>query len=292
MYKVLADLTKFGIVLFVLLAAAAGYTTSFAIEAEFSIRHFLDLMLGTYFISSGSLALNQLQEYKMDRSMPRTAKRPIASGRITPTAGGIIAFSFIFTGAYLLYQASFLSCLLGVATVVLYNGFYTYWWKPKMVFAAIPGAIPGAIPVTMGYAANTQTIFSADSVYLFAILFFWQMPHFWALAMRFKDDYRSGGVPTLPVALGVEKTLFHMGLWTFLYLILAIASPMFVHASWTYLLLVFPMSAMVLLSFFKYFKAQGEKHWLAFFMWTNLSVLVFLCVPVIDKWNFLFIKSV
>lgn len=292
MFKVFADLTKFGIVIFVLLAAAAGYTTSFAIEAEFSLRHFLNLMLGTYFISSGSLALNQVQEFKMDRMMPRTAKRPIASGRITPAAGAILAITFLGTGIHLLYQASPLSCWLGIATVILYNGLYTYWWKPKMIFAAIPGALPGAIPVTMGYAANSQNIFAADSVYLFAILFFWQMPHFWALAMRFKEDYRSGGVPTLPVALGVEKTLFHMGLWTFLYLILAIASPLFVHASWTYLLLVYPISAMVLVSFGKYYRSRGEQHWLAFFMWTNLSVLVYLAVPVIDKWNFLFIGSV
>ncbi len=285
MFRTYADLTKFGIVIFVVLSGVAGYATSFAIETSFDWLHLLHLIGGLYFLSSGSLALNQVQEYKMDQKMPRTAKRPVASGKLTPAAAGILAVTFLVIGSDLLRQCSDLSVFLGWGTVILYNFVYTYWWKPKWIFAAIPGAIPGALPVTIGYAANDSRIFNADSVYLFLILFLWQMPHFWALAIRYKEDYIKGGVPTLPAALGIHKTLFHTGLWTFLYVAVAVLSPWLVHASWVYLALVLPFVFKVLQEFYRFYRSEAKERWLAFFLWVNLSVLVFLYVPVVDKWS-------
>ena len=291
MWKLYADLTKFGIVIFVVLTGLAGYATSFQFENPFVWQHLATLLGGLYFLSSGSLALNQVQEYKIDRLMPRTQKRPIASGKLKPAAGLILAVTYLLIGSGMLAEISLLSLGLGWLTVVLYNGVYTYWWKPKWVFGAVPGAIPGALPVTIGYAANTDLIFNSESVYLFAILFLWQMPHFWCLALRFKNDYQAGMVPTLPAALGVRRTLYHMGLYIFLYAGLAIASPWFVNASWMYILFVVPFAVKVVWDFFKLLRSEGEKGWLGFFLWTNTSVLVFLFVPVVDKWNFLFIAS-
>jgi heme o synthase len=278
MFRTYADLTKFGIVIFVVLSGLAGYATSFAIENPFQWEHLLNLLGGLFFLSSGSLALNQVQEYKIDQKMPRTSKRPVASGKIKPAAAGILAVAFLAIGTDLLFKSSELAGLLGWATVILYNGVYTYWWKPKWIFAAIPGAIPGALPVTIGYAANDSAIQNLDSIYLFLILFLWQMPHFWALAIRFKDDYQKGGVPTLPAALG---------LWTFLYVVIAVGSPWIIHASWIYLLFVLPFGFKILQEFFRFYKSNGQQRWLAFFMWVNISVLVFLFVPVVDKWIFL-----
>ena len=197
MFKIYSDLTKFGIVVFVVLSGLAGYATSFAMEVGFDWLHLLRFIGGIFFLSSGSLALNQVQEYKMDQLMPRTAKRPVASGKIKPAAAGILAVAFLVIGSDLLFKTSVMAGYLGWATVILYNGVYTYWWKPKWVFGAVPGAIPGALPVTIGYAANNPDILNLDSVYLFLIMFLWQMPHYWALALKFKDDYAKGGVPTL-----------------------------------------------------------------------------------------------
>lgn len=289
MFKAFADLTKLGIVIFVVMSGVAGYATSFAIEDSFNLFHLLNLVLGLFFLSAGSLSMNQAQEYKIDRLMPRTAKRPVAAGLISPQTAYAISTTLLILGTYFLYQTSFEAMYLGWATVILYNGIYTYWWKPKWIFGAIPGAIPGALPVTIGYAANSSNILAPDSVYLFLIMFLWQMPHFWALAMRYKDDYKAGGVPTLPVALGIDRTLYHMGVWTFAYVMIAVASPWFVRASWIYLAFVIPVSFKVMQEFYRYFQSRGEKRWLAFFMWTNISMLVYIFVPVLDKWNFLFI---
>jgi protoheme IX farnesyltransferase len=286
------NLTKFGIVIFVVLSAIAGYATSFQSESIFQIQHLLKTIISVYFLSSGSLALNQVQEYKLDRLMKRTEKRPIASGQLKPLAGFILAAVFIIAGIIGLNELSPLAGSLGVLTVLLYNGVYTYYWKPKWAFAAVPGAIPGALPVTIGYAVNSPDIFAVDSVYLFTILFLWQMPHFWCLAIRFKDDYADGSVPTLPVSLGMKRTLYHTGLYTFLYAFVAIASPWFVPASWFYILFVVPMTVFMLLQFYRFYKSAGEQNWFKFFMATNLSILVYLFIPIVDKWSFVFLPSV
>lgn len=263
----------------------------FQIENPFDWKHFLKFIAGLYFLSSGSLALNQAQEYKLDQKMKRTADRPIASGKLSPMAGFIFAASFIFVGSHLLLEVSLMSAALGWLTIILYNGVYTYIWKPRWIYAAVPGAIPGALPITMGYAAINSDIFNYESIYLFLILFLWQMPHFWALALRFKDDYRSGDVPTLPAALGVEKTLYQMVMYTYIYVGLAIASPWFIRTSWFYIALVVPISVYLLFDTWRFFKAKGEKGWLRYFMLVNISVLIYVFVPVVDKWNFLFTKT-
>jgi protoheme IX farnesyltransferase len=291
MFRLYADLIKLGIVIFVVLSGLAGYATSFAIEQTFDWNHLLRALGGLFFLSSGSLALNQVQEYKIDRRMNRTSKRPIAAGKLKPAAGAILSLTFLAIGGDLLYKASPTAAVLGWVTVVLYNGVYTYWWKPKMIFGAVPGAIPGALPVTIGYAANSPDIFNLESVYLFLIMFFWQMPHFWALAVKYREDYAKADVPTISVALGVERTLYHIGIYTFAYVATAVASPWFVRVSWVYLLLVVPFVFKILQEFYRFYTSHGEKRWLAFFMWVNLSLLVFLYVPVVDKWNFLFIRS-
>ncbi len=288
MFKTYTALTKFGIVIFVLLAGVAGYATGFEVEKSFDLKHFLWFLGGLYFLSSGSLALNQVQEYKLDQKMPRTAKRPIASGRIKPAAGLILAITFIFLGINMLYELSPTAGFTAVVSVVLYNVLYTMYWKPKWVFAAVPGAIPGALPITIGYAANNSDIFNSESVYLFLIMFLWQMPHFWTLALKYVEDYRLGEIPTLPVSLGTERTLYHIGLYTFTYCGVALASPFFLHTSWLYAALVFPFAFMLLKEFFAMYRSNGEKKWFSFFMWTNISMLVFVFIPVVDKWSFLF----
>ncbi|MBC7421534.1 MAG: protoheme IX farnesyltransferase [Bdellovibrio sp.] len=288
MFKTYSSLTKFGIVIFVLLAGLAGYATSFEIEQAFQWRHLLWFVGGLYFLSSGSLALNQVQEYKLDQKMPRTQNRPIASGKIKPAAGLILSLAMIFSGTGMMYELSPMAGHLSLVSVLFYNVFYTMYWKPKWIFAAVPGAIPGALPITIGYAVNNSNILNSDSVYLFLIMFLWQMPHFWTLAIKYKEDYRLGGIPTLPTALGVHKTLFHVGLYTFTYAGVAIASPFFLHSSWFFAALVFPFAFMLLKEFFRVYKSDAQERWFAFFMWTNISMLVFVFVPAIDKWSFLF----
>jgi heme o synthase len=251
---------------------------------EWEWAHYFLTLLSLYFFSAGSFALNQAQEVEIDEKMPRTVKRPIPSGKISRTQAYILGFGFVALGIFVSSFVNVTVLVTGLATVFLYNVLYTLYWKRKWAFGAVPGAIPGAMPFVIGYAANAYSIFSPTCIYGFMIMFLWQMPHFWALAIRFKDDYQLGGIPVLPTRIGTSATLYHMGLYTFCYVGLAVASPWFVGANYIYLLLVLPVAFKVLWEFIKYYKSEGSRErWLGFFLWTNFSVLIFLAAPVADR---------
>ena len=278
------DLTKIGIVIFVLLTGLAGYALAYDMYSPFDPVVPVLLLVGLYFLSAGSFTLNQAQEWEIDKEMPRTADRPIPKGILRPWQAYAIGIIFVVFGFLVLFLLRPMTAYLGLATVVMYNGFYTLYWKRKMVFGAVPGAIPGAMPVVIGFSVAQPNLFVPDMFYLFLIMFLWQMPHFWCLAIKYKEDYAKGGIPTLPVAIGVPKTLYHIGLYTIVYLGVALASPIFVQTKYTYFVLILPFSVMVAIEFLRYFRSDGQERWLAFFLWTNFSMLAFVIAPVVDKW--------
>lgn len=275
-----------GIVIFVVISAIAGYGVGLTVEQTFTWSHFIYFLLGTFFISSGSLALNQVQEAKKDAKMPRTKSRPIPSGKMSPVVGLVISLFNIVVGLLILfYLVKPLTAYIGLSIIFLYNITYTILWKPKWVFAAVPGAIPGAMPGVLGYSAVNDNIFSSESVYLFLIMFLWQMPHFWTLAIRFRDDYSKGEFPVLPSVLGKDRTLYHISFYVWTYAFLAMTSPFFVDFYYGYFIVVLPFAIKVVWEFIKYTRSTEEKAWLYFFLWTNFSIMVFLFAPVIDKWT-------
>lgn len=282
--KQFLSLTKSGIVVFVLFSGLSGYALSSPPFEPWQLSHVLWTLAALYFFSAGSFVINQAQEWQIDQAMPRTVSRPIPSGHVSVRQAWILGVGFVFLGIATGLMVNPLVALLGILTVALYNVLYTLYWKKKWAFGAVPGAIPGAMPVVIGYAANSSDLFQAELIYAFLIMFLWQMPHFWTLAIRFKDDYSKGGIPVLPLIIGTGATLFHMGLYMFAYVGLAIASPWFTSAYFLYLVLVLPFAFKILYEFFRYYRAGAQSRWLSFFLWTNFSVLVFLIAPVVDKW--------
>ena len=285
------EICKPGIVKLVILTGWAGYGLGFPVGQSFSFLHFLVFTLGLMFISAGSLALNASQEWKLDTKMDRTKNRPIPSGRIKPWQGFAYSSFLILLGLLALAWVSFLSCYLGILTIVYYNILYTYFLKRYSIFAAVPGAVPGAAPVIIGYGAVNSNVTSSESIYVFTLMFLWQMPHFWSLAIKYKEDYLKGGFPVLPAIVGDKRTLLHMTSYVLPYVTLALLSPIFVEVSWAYYLLVIPVSVAVLFEFHKFYKSNAEKSWLRFFIFINISLLVFLVAPVLDKWG-IYIKNV
>ena len=274
------------------MTGALGYAMGFPFETSFSVFHFLFFLIGLGTISAGSLALNSAQEWEHDALMERTASRPIPQGRLAPRRAFAFASSMIFIGLLILYFIQPLTSLIGLLTVIFYNLVYTHILKRRSPFAAVPGAVPGAAPVLMGYSAINVNIFSHESIYLFLLMFLWQMPHFWALAIRYMNDYAKGGFPVLPVELGKQRTLYHMGLYLIPYIALAVVSPWFVEIGYAYYLLVLPLAAISVYEFYKFLESKGEKNWVRFFVWINLSMLGFLLAPVIDRWAFYLFKGI
>ncbi len=286
--RLFLDLTKSKIIVFVLLTGTAGYAMGLPIIVEWDWVLYFFTLLSLYFFSAGSFALNQAQEVSVDEKMPRTVNRPIPSGKISRAQAYFLGFAFVGLGIFVSSFVNQTVLITGLATVFFYNVLYTLYWKKKWAFGAVPGAIPGAMPFVIGYAGHAQSIFNPACVYGFMIMFLWQMPHFWALAIKYKDDYVLGGIPVLPAQIGTNATLYHIGLYTFCYVGLALASPWFVSPGIAYLVFVIPTAFKVLYEFLKYYRSEGRERWLGFFLWVNFSMLIFLAAPVLDRLIYFF----
>lgn len=280
--QIILELSKSGIVSLVLISVLGGFFAGHPLNDPIHTADLFLTLFGIFGLAAGSSAINQIQEKHIDQKMKRTSLRPIPQNRLS------VFWASLYAGAMLVMGGSFLYCvrpallLIGFAAALLYNGFYTLWWKRHWAFAAIPGAIPGALPIYMGYVASSGELLSVPGAYLFAILFFWQMPHFWALALRYEEDYRQGGIPTLPVSLGAERTRLEISTWTLAYVGLAFLAPFFSDANLIYLAVSFPMSLAILWELYLF--VYRGKTWLKFFLWINFSLIVYIAAGVADHW--------
>ncbi len=285
LYKDLLQLTKSEIVILEAITLIAGYFIGHPLEQSLDWKRFFITLFGVSFLALGSGALNQIQERKEDAQMKRTQSRPIPSGRISVKFALLTTLLLFISGSLLLNLVSKPVLALGLLAVISYNGFYTLWWKRKMAFAAIPGAIPGALPILIGFQAAVQNMADLRGYYLFAILFFWQMPHFWVLALKYSDDYDQGGFPTLPVARGTSVTRFQITLWCLAYAGIGLLSVMFFPTGIIGVLGSLLISAWLIFELFRFLKQPEQKTWLRFFLSVNFSLILYLAVISTDLWS-------
>lgn len=164
----------------------------------------LNTLIGTALVASGASALNMVLEWEADARMKRTEQRPIPSGRLSIFQSFAFGSALVVIGAlHLWILVNLLTSLLALITVNLYLFAYTPLKKKTYLCTAV-GAIPGAIPPMMGWTAARNSL-DLQAWWLFAILFFWQLPHFLSIAWLYREDYARGGFPMLPV-LDVEGT--------------------------------------------------------------------------------------
>ncbi len=161
---------------------------------------------GGYLSAGGAGAVNHYYDRDIDARMARTASRPIPSGRVSPRAAlvygcALAAASFVLMS----WTLNLLAASLALAGFVGYVGVYTVWLKRRSPQNIVIGGAAGAIPPLVGWAATRGSL-SWTAVYLFAIVFFWTPPHFWALSLLMKDDYARAGVPMMPVVKGEKAT--------------------------------------------------------------------------------------
>ena len=189
-------LTKPDVSFLVLMTTAAGYYMGARGAVDW--LHLVQTVFATMLIAAGTAALNHYIERDSDRYMRRTASRPLPSGQLQPREALWFGVLLALAGAVDLYfTAGFLSAALGVLTCVSYLLAYTPL-KKRTVWATAIGAFPGAIPPMIGWAAATGTL-DRGAWLLFAILFLWQFPHFYAIAWMYREDYARAGILMLPV---------------------------------------------------------------------------------------------
>lgn len=189
------ELLKPGIAAFVVVMAAASYLLG--ADGAVDWTSLIGLMIGTGLTAGGAGALNHVAERDFDRRMARTQHRPVATGRVSPTAATVYGLAAAASGAVILaLTTNPLTTGLSIATVALYVVVYTPL-KRRTVHNTLVGAIPGALPALGGVTAATGEL-DATGLTLFAVLYLWQLPHFYALAWMLREDYKAGGFQMLP----------------------------------------------------------------------------------------------
>jgi protoheme IX farnesyltransferase len=192
---VYADLIKARLTLLVLLTTLVGYYVGFRGPMDYALM--FHTLSGTALVAAGAAALNQLLEREFDARMRRTAGRPLPSGRLKPVTvmlfGGLCSLAGT---VYLALLVNTLTSALGAISLVSYLFIYTPLKRLTWLNTAV-GAVPGALPPLMGWAAARGEL-SGGGWALFAILAFWQMPHFFAIAWIYKDEYAKAGFQMLP----------------------------------------------------------------------------------------------
>lgn len=211
-------LIKIGIVNSNLITTFTGLFLAFQFTNK-SFLHSLDLLvltlLGTALIIAGSAAMNNWIDRDIDPLMTRTKERPTVTGRFDGKAVFTIAMVLIIAGELFLFSINNVAGWLGVAGVVSYVVIYSMWSKRKHVSNTVVGSFSGAIPPLIGWAAVEPTLgFGAWA--LFLIMFAWQPPHFYALAMRRTEEYRAASIPMLPVVKGFKRTKISILGWILL----------------------------------------------------------------------------
>ncbi len=188
--SVFTELVKARLTLLVLLTTLVGFYLGASSPVDYG--RMLNTLWGTALVAAGAAALNQLLEREHDARMRRTEDRPLPSGRISPNAVLLLGATLSLVGlTWLLLAVNAITALLGVITLASYLFLYTPLKRVTVLNTAV-GAIPGALPPLMGWTAATGGV-SAEGWALFAILFFWQMPHFMAIAWLYREDYSRAG---------------------------------------------------------------------------------------------------
>ena len=163
-------------------------------------------VIGGTLAAGGANAINMYADRDIDRLMERTKNRPLVTGEIAPAKALVFALVLeVAAFAWLWGFVNLLSAVLAVSATAFYVFIYTLWLKRTSTRNIIIGGAAGAVPVLVGWAAVTNSLDWAPLV-LFGLIFYWTPPHFWALAIRYRDDYRAANVPMLPAVASTRTT--------------------------------------------------------------------------------------
>jgi protoheme IX farnesyltransferase len=167
---------------------------------------FVATVLGGTLAAGGANAVNMVVDRDIDSLMERTSQRPLVRGVMTPRAAMVFAVIIeIIAFEWLVATVNLLSAVLAVSATLFYVFVYTIWLKRSTTRNIVIGGAAGAAPVLIGWSAVTNSLAWAPIV-LFLVIFYWTPPHFWALAIRYREDYSAAGVPMLPSVVSLRET--------------------------------------------------------------------------------------
>jgi protoheme IX farnesyltransferase len=251
-------LTKPGIVYSNLLTAVGGFFL--AARGNISVFLLLALVFGLGFVIASACVFNNYFDREIDAKMDRTQKRALVRKIIHTRSALIYGFILGIIGFTLLVLfTNVLAAFIAFVGFVFYVFFYTFG-KRMTVHGTLIGTISGAVPPVVGYCAVTNT-FDFTALLLFLILVFWQMPHFYAIAIFREADYAAASIPVLPIKKGIIQTKEQMVLYVLAFILAVCALTVFHFIGYVYLIVMFTMSIMWLILSIQGFRITNDKIW-------------------------------
>jgi len=212
-------------------------------------------LAGGTLAAGGANAINMVYDRDIDALMERTKNRPLVRGVMTPRAALIFAIGLeVLAYAVLAIWANQLAAWLALSATAFYVFIYTMWLKRRSKQNIVIGGAAGAVPVLVGWAAVTNSLGWAP-VLLFVVIFIWTPPHFWALAVRYRDDYEAANVPMLPVVASLRRTTLEILVYTVVMWMVTVLIGPAANLGWIYAL-----SAMVLGGLFTFYAWRLYNH--------------------------------
>jgi len=281
-FKDFKQLTKVGLSLSVVFSSLAGYLL--AVD-KISLPVLSMLAIGGYLMVGASNAFNQIIEKDTDALMKRTKNRPLPTKRMNVSTAMVIAVSFTILGLAILYNINPKSALFGAISIFLYTSVYTPL-KAVTPLSVFVGAIPGAIPFMLGWVAATDD-FSVEPGMLFLIQFFWQFPHFWAIAWLQFDEYKKAGFNLMPMGKKNKNAIVQIIIYTCCLIVVSVIPVLKLTGSFyiypvTAFILVF-LGGIMLFYAIKLYKNQTDKEARQLMLSSVFYITVIQIIYVIDK---------
>jgi len=274
-------LTKPVVVLLLLVTTYAGMVIGHQAWPPFWLTFWT--LLGGFMAAGGSGAINQYIDREDDQKMQRTQKRPIPAGRLTPGEGLAFGVGIALASFYLLTaMVNFLAALLSLAGIIYYVLLYSIFLKKTTAQNIVIGGGAGSIPPLVGWVAATGSL-NFPSLLLFAIVFMWTPPHFWALALVRRNDYARAGVPMLPVVRGERETRWQIFVYTLELVGLTLLLPLFGLGSSIYLVSAAALGGWLLLAAYRVWKGEGNKVAWKMYRYSSMYLAFLFFALMIDR---------
>lgn len=239
-------------------------------------------LLGTALASASAATFNHYLERDRDALMVRTAGRPLPDGRIDPSHALFFGFALgILSFAVLAVYVNLLAAVLATAGILYYSVFYTLWLKPNTAQNIVIGGAAGSVGPLIGWAAVTGTL-GVPALLLFAVIFFWSPPHFWALALLGVEEYEKAGLPMLPVVAGEEETRRQIFIYSWVLVLVATALYPFSVLGTFYLVTSLFLGAAFLYLAWRLLQAPGEQNARRLFAFSILYLFLLFAVMIAD----------
>ncbi len=232
--------------------------------------------------AGGASAINQYIDREIDLSMQRTANRPVPSGRLQPAEALALGISELILSFFLyVIFVNVLSAVLALAGMVYYVVIYSLWLKHATVQNIVIGGGAGAIPPLVGWAAATGSL-NIPSLFLFALVFLWTPPHFWALALVRRKDYARASVPMLPVVKGIRATKIQIMIYTIELVLLTLLMPLFDIGGSVYLISAAVLGAWILWAAYQVLTKEGNKVAHKMYRYSSMYLAFIFLALVVD----------